>query len=268
VGLTNIVKMKTEEKEAKSKYDIIAEHYHNWRTKLNPKGWIYNEHLEMPATLKLLGNVKGKKILDFGCGTGIYTKILKKKGAKVKGFDISPEMLRIAKDYVKGVELKQGTGNKIPFNKKFDIVVASLVFDYFDDWNRPLKEINRVLKKEGYFVFSTGNPVTESSEKFIVNGKRMKHRGIGASVVWNYFKERKIWGTWKNILHKKKVRNVKMPTYHKTYETMIKSIVKNGFEIVDYADCFPLKKSKKLFPEEYKFLSNVPYFCVWKVRKK
>ena len=59
-----------------------------------------------------------------------------------------------------------------------------------------------------------------------------------------------------------------MPSYHKTYETIINIILNNGFEIVGYKDCFPLKKSKKLFPKEYNFLSQVPYFCVWKVKKK
>jgi 2-polyprenyl-3-methyl-5-hydroxy-6-metoxy-1,4-benzoquinol methylase len=77
--------MKTDEKEASKKYNIIANHYHTWRTKENPNGWFYNELLEMPTTLGLLGNVKNKKILDFGCGTGIYAKILTRKGAKLKG---------------------------------------------------------------------------------------------------------------------------------------------------------------------------------------
>ena len=85
-----------EEKRAKESYDFMAEYYHDVRTRRNPKGWFYNELLEMPATLELLGNIKGKKILDFGCGTGIYAKILTKKNAKVKGFDISPKMLEIA----------------------------------------------------------------------------------------------------------------------------------------------------------------------------
>lgn len=260
--------MKPEEKEAKSKYDIIAEHYHNWRTKLNPSGWMYNEHLEMPATLKLIGNVKDKKILDFGCGTGIYTKILKNKGAQIKGFDISSRMLKIANDYVKDVEFKQGTGNKIPFDEKFDVVIASLVLDYFEDWDKPLKEINRVLKNNGYFIFSIGNPISEVSEKYKIKGKRVKYKGISARVLGDYFKERKIYGTWKNILHKKEVMSIRMPTYHKTYETIIKTIINNGFEIVDYIDCFPTKQSKKLFPDEYRFLSKIPYFCVWKIKKK
>jgi 2-polyprenyl-3-methyl-5-hydroxy-6-metoxy-1,4-benzoquinol methylase len=81
--------MKPDEKEAANKYNTVAEHYHNWRTKLNPKGWFYNEMLEMPSTFELLENVKDKKILDFGCGTGIYAKLLTKRGALVRGFDIS-----------------------------------------------------------------------------------------------------------------------------------------------------------------------------------
>ena len=76
--------MKEDEKEVLKNYALSAEKYHNMRTKENPYGWFFNELLEMPSTLKLLGNVKNKKILDFGCGTGIYAKLLTKKGAKAK----------------------------------------------------------------------------------------------------------------------------------------------------------------------------------------
>ena len=85
--------MKTDENIAKKNYDISAKAYHNLRTIENPQGWFYNELLEMPSTLELLGNVKGKKILDFGCGSGIYAKLLTKKGAKIKGFYISNEII-------------------------------------------------------------------------------------------------------------------------------------------------------------------------------
>ena len=54
-------KMKSDEKEANEKYNLIAEGYHFLRTKKYPSGWFYNELLEMPAVFELLGNVKGKK---------------------------------------------------------------------------------------------------------------------------------------------------------------------------------------------------------------
>jgi len=106
--------MTKEEKEAEAVYNKIAEHYHSHRTKKHPKGWFFNEMLEMPAMFELLGNVKGKKVLDFGCGSGIYAKILTKKGAIVKGFDISEEMLKIAKKDNPTLDLRQGSGYKIP----------------------------------------------------------------------------------------------------------------------------------------------------------
>lgn len=249
--------MKLEEKEARKKYDLSAKAYHNWRTKANPHGWFYNELLEMPSTLELLGNVNGKKLLDFGCGTGIYAKLLTKKGAKISGFDISPEMLEIAKNENPKLNLKLGSGYKIPFKEKFDIVLASLVVHYLQDWNKMLKEVKRVLKKGGEFVFSTGNPVAEARKKI--------HHGKKKFVVLDgYFNEGKIFGPWRD----NEGNEMKMSSYHKTYETIIKTLIKNGFEIIDYKDCYPLKKAKKLFPEDYSEYTRKPFFCVWKVKKK
>lgn len=252
--------MKPEEKEAKKMYDDSAEFYHDYRTKLNPKGWFYNEMLEMPATLSLLGNVKSKKILDYGCGSGIYARLLTQKGAIVKGFDISKEMLKIARRDNPKLDLRQGSGYKIPFNEKFDIIVAALVVHYMKDWNKMFKEMARVLNKNGTIVFSTGNPVYEVNENVIVKGKKYKALGIKS-----YFNEEISYNFWTNPYNKKRI---KVPFYHKTYETIIKTIIRNGFEIVDYKDCFPLMKAKKLFPDDYSKYSKMPMFMVFKVRKK
>lgn len=251
--------MNKEEKEAKSKYDFMAEEYHYFRTKKYPQGWFYNELLEMSATLELIGNVKGKKILDFGCGTGIYAKILTKKGAKVKGFDISPEMVKIAKKENPNLDLRKGTGYNIPFKEKFDIIIAALVLDYFNDFDKVLKQVKKVLKKNGFFIFSMKNPISECFKKIKLTSKNRFVRDVG-----DYFTEKKIYNTWKNI----KGRDVKIHSYHRTYETIIRTIIKNNFEIADYKDCFPLKKAQKLFPKDYASFSKIPYFCVWKVRKK
>lgn len=249
--------MKTEEKEARENYDKSARAYHNWRTIENPDGWFYNELLEMPATLELLGNVKGKKILDFGCGTGIYAKLLTKKGARVKGFDISPEMIKIAKEENPNLDLKVGSGYDVPFKEKFDIVLASLVVHYFKDWDKMLREVKRVLKKGGIFVFSTNNPVYDSRERINVDGKEV-------GVFGDYYYEGQAYVSWKDNEGKK----MNMTFYRKTYQSIIEVILKNGFEIVGYKDCFPLKKAEKLFPEDYKEYSKKPFFTSWKVRLK
>jgi ubiquinone/menaquinone biosynthesis C-methylase UbiE len=247
--------MKQEEKSTKEGYNALANNYHNLRN--NGIGKFFNNMLEMPATLGFLGNVKGKKILDWGCGTGIYAKILTKKGAIVKGFDISEELIKIAKTQNPNLDLKIGSGYKIPFNEKFDIVFASLAINYVKDWNKVFFEIKRVLNKNGIFIFSFGNPITEISKKKDLQGKRIR-------IIGDYFTERKIEGLYEKIDEKE----IQLWNYHRTYESIIKTILKNDFEIIDYKDCYPLKKAKKLFPFYYDQYSKIPNFCVWKVRKK
>ena len=48
----------------------------------------YNEIVEIPAMLRLIGDVQGKAVLDAGCGYGFYTILLAKNGATVAGIDI------------------------------------------------------------------------------------------------------------------------------------------------------------------------------------
>jgi len=247
------------EKEAKKAYNAMAEKYHKIRTKKGEIGKFYNEMLEMPATLELLGDVKGKKILDWGCGSGIYAKLLTKKDAKVKGFDISEEMIKIAKKNNPKLDLRVGSGTKIPFKEKFDIVVASLAIHYLEDWNKVFREVRRVLKKGGYFIFSIGNPFTHTCKRKKVGNKKLRVLGIKS-----YFKDHKLSATWKLPKGKKAV----IITYVKTYEEIINIILKNKFEISGYKDTYPLKKAKRLFPKEYEINTKYPFFCVWKVKKK
>ena len=239
-------------KKTKNFYNKIAEDYHYLRTKKHPEGWFYNELLEMPTTLKLLGNIKDKKVLDLGCGVGLYTKILIKKRAKVKGFDISEKEIEIARKENPNVEFIIGNAERMPYkNNEFDIVLAALVMEYFKDWDKVLKEVRRVLKKDGIFIFSIGNPV--------VNCVRAKSASR-AMIKRNYFKEGLEKSKW--------WEGVYMHWYHKKFGTIVRLLVNNGFELEDYEDSYPLKKAKKLFPEDYSTASTLPYFCTWKWRKK
>ena len=128
---------------------------------------------------------------------------------------------------------------------------------YFKDWDKMFKEVSRVLKKGGIFVFSTNNPVHDSRKVIKVKEKNVSAFG-------DYFFEGKTSMSWKNNNGKK----MKMTFYRKTYQSIIEVILKNGFEIVGYKDCFPLKKAKKLFPDDYRVYSKKPFFTSWKVRKR
>ncbi|HLC55895.1 MAG TPA: methyltransferase domain-containing protein [Candidatus Nanoarchaeia archaeon] len=237
-------------------YNKIAEWYHDLRTK--DSGWFYNEMLEMPTTLKLLGNVKDKKILDLGCGTGIYAKVLTNKGAIIRCIDISEEMIKIAKKGNPKIEFKIGNMDNLPYkDKEFDVVLAALSLEYSKDWDPIFKEVKRVLKDNGLFVFSGSNPVIDVAKKVVYRGRKFR-------IVKDYFKEgfRETKWTTEHGAY------IKIRFYHKTYGTIVKTILRNGFEIIDYEDAFPIDIARKKFPKDYKLWSNMPFFCTWKIMKR
>lgn len=235
-------------------YKDVGKDYYESRKYKFGNSYFYNENLEMPTTFKLLGNVKGKKILDLGCGPGLYNRRLSKMGADVKGIDLSKGLIKIAKEENPNLDFVVGDAEKLPYkNSQFDIVLSTLVLGHLEKWDRALGEINRVLKKGGIFIFSNYNPVVERTKKtkwFFRSFREIK----------DYFKEGWRFTTWK--------KDAKKIHHHKTYGTIIKLLVKNGFEIIDYEDCKPPKSSKRLYPKQYKKTINAPHFCVWKMKKK
>ncbi|MGV8172337.1 MAG: class I SAM-dependent methyltransferase [Candidatus Woesearchaeota archaeon] len=106
--------------------------------------------------LKRLGNIRGKKILELGCGGGEASVYFAKKGAIVTATDISGGMLVVVKKLAKKHRVKVHTtqcrSDKIPFpDESFDIVYAANLLHHVKH-EPTLKESHRVLKKGGVFI--------------------------------------------------------------------------------------------------------------------
>jgi ubiquinone/menaquinone biosynthesis C-methylase UbiE len=245
--------MKVQNKKA---YNELAGKYLQLR-KEETSVKFYKELLETPYLFKMVGDVKGKKILDLGCGPGFHANLLFKKGAKVTGIDNSEESINHAKKESPESKFFIGDIEKLPFpSASFDIVFSAMVIGHMTKWDKIFYEVKRVLKKGGIFVFSNYNPFKE-----VIIKKEWKGREF--NVIENYFDEREIYGQWKDG-----EKSFTVSHHHKTYGTIIKIILKNGFEILDYEDCKPPKSAKKIYPKKYEETINVPNFSVWKVRKR
>jgi SAM-dependent methyltransferase len=73
-------------------YEELAEAY---AAKIDTKP--HNAYYERPATLSLLPEVRGLRVLDAGCGPGVYAEWMTNRGARVVAVDASPKMLALAR---------------------------------------------------------------------------------------------------------------------------------------------------------------------------
>jgi len=97
--------------------------------------------------------------LEIGCGVGVLSSYLAEKYKwNVAGIDLDPEQIeRAKKDYGKNDLLKflGADATKLPFgDNKYDLVLSIDALHHIPDWDKALNEIDRVLKLNGFYVFS------------------------------------------------------------------------------------------------------------------
>lgn len=94
---------------------------------------------------------EGAKLLDAGCGNGYSALVAAEAGYDVKGFDVSPTMVEIARR--SGVDARVGDLRKIPFKaNEFDGVFSVSALQWLkkkEDLAKAAKEFHRVLRKGG-----------------------------------------------------------------------------------------------------------------------
>jgi len=212
----------------------------------------YNSHnalYERPATLSLLPDVKGKKVLDAGCGPGEYTSWLLDRGAVVTAVDYSDEMLRIAKEKAGGKAkiVKANLNETLDFlnNEEFDIIVSSMVVHYIKDLLSLFSEFNRILKTGGVLVFSTGHPLTD----YILHPDG------------NYFETELIVDRWRGY-------SVDMPSYRRSLSELFNVLKQTDFRIDELLEPQPLEECKEKFPDAYEELTKKPWFIFFRVIKE
>lgn len=162
--------------------EVFFEHFRTLREdEIN-----FNDVIETPIITSMLPDLKGKKILDIGCGMGQHARQYAQMGAaSVLGTDISEKMLAYA--------AKHNAADNISYRRlafedldrlseTFDVVTSSLAFDYAEDFGALMKQIARLLNEAGVLVFSMSHPIataydgvydrytrTESKERLYAN---------------------------------------------------------------------------------------------------
>ncbi len=146
----------TDDQPADTDYDEFADDY----ASENDDGF-FNAWYARPEVLRLAGDLAGLRVLDAGCGSGPLAVSAREQGATVSGFDSSPAMVEIARRRTgEDVNLQVARlGEPLPFaDDAFDVVIASLVLHYLQDWTDALAELRRVLVPGGRVVVVVNHP--------------------------------------------------------------------------------------------------------------
>ena len=193
---------------------------------------------------------KGNKVLDVGCGTGLFAYNAAKRGAFVLGIDFSTEAIDIANSQYTHKNLKFQSMDVNEIKEKFDVIVSNGTLEHMDDPLKSLKLFKKHLTKNGCIITTSPNwsnprgymlmpllllfnaPITLADLHYFtpVDFKNFSKQ-LGMSLSWKTFD--KSWGHGDILVQdfKKRLPNVlrdsNLPNKKKNIDLLIKWIQNN-----------------------------------------
>lgn len=145
--------------------------------------WYLNHEPWIRPAFSLLGDLRGRHILDYGCGHGMASVVMARRGAKVKGIDLSAvyiaEANRRALANDVAIHFSAANAEALPFaDAQFDLVWGNAILHHLD-LPTACAELKRVLKPGGKAVFCEpwgGNLLIEFARRYLPYAG--KHRTV------------------------------------------------------------------------------------------
>lgn len=133
---------------------------------MEPEGDFAKRHLINPVLLRMLGDVRGLRVLDAGCGQGYLSRMLAARGARVTGVEPTDAMFTYnqGKEQARkqGIHYIQADLSQLPdLGSTYDAVVCSMVLQAIPDWKPAMHACVQALRPGGLFLFSVNHPAFE-----------------------------------------------------------------------------------------------------------
>ena len=210
---------------------------------------------EIPeATLEVLGEVRGKDVLEFGCGGGQWSIALARRGARPVGLDLSIRQLghaaRLMSDAGERFPLVNANAERVPLaDGSFDVVFCDHGAMTFTDPYVTVPEVARVLRPGGLFAFNMASPLI-----WLCWGEG--EEAPGPELVRDYFGLRR--ATWPTSVE-----------FQLPYGEWIRLFRDNGFEVLDLVELRPPPRARTTYPDFAPpgWARRWPGENIWKLRK-
>jgi SAM-dependent methyltransferase len=196
---------------------------------------------EWPALRAMLPDMRGKTVVDFGCGFGWFCRWARENGAAhVLGIDVSEKMLARAKaeTHDPAITYVRTDMERLELPAaSFDLAYSSLAFHYIEDFRGLASTIHRALNDDGRLVFSIEHPIytAPSEPKFVANSSGL--------VTWpldGYLDQGPRTTDW---LAKDVIKQ------HRTVATYVNTLVDAGFTIMHLDEWGPTPEHIEAHPD-------------------
>lgn len=208
---------------------------------LEEKGSTYQKNVILPNTLRLMDIKKRETVLDLACGTGFFAREFFKKGAKIIGADISPELIEIArKNSPKEIEYLVSPADKLRQIKdgSVDKIAIILAIQNIENISGVFGECARVLKNGGKLFLIMNHPafrIPKKSDWEFDEKSKIQYRRID-----EYLSESKT----KIEMNPGKEDGENTISFHRPLQVYFKTLKKNGFCVSGLEEWISDKKSQ------------------------
>jgi ubiquinone/menaquinone biosynthesis C-methylase UbiE len=224
---------------------------------------VYKDLVIAPATLGLVpsASLPGQKALDLCCGEGYYSRRLKALGYDVYGVDISERMIELARRKARDITYVCSDASNLGVfaDGSIDLTVCGMALMDAPNWEEIVREVYRVLKHDGQFIFSILHPCFS----FVKGGWHHDENGEKLCFkMGNYFVEGEAIWEW-NMPELKYPFRTK--TFHRTLSTYYNALVSTGFVVEGLVE--PHVDSD-VGDQRIVDSGRVPYFIIFECRKR
>jgi SAM-dependent methyltransferase len=202
---------------------------------------LYRELYTLPAFLSFMPPIAGKRVIDLGCGEGSNTRRFARLGGSMTGLDLSPEMIRRARQEENkeplGIAYEIGSFAELsPFaEEEFDCALSTMALMDGPDLPAALRATSRVLKPGGTLCFSILHPCFITPAVQWLTDEAGAHLGLR---VGRYFERAPFVEYWRFRRRLERGESqacgepFEVPRFPRTLSDYINAVVDAGFRIM------------------------------------
>ena len=230
-------------------------------------GWdIFRVYWNNPAFLEFAGDLRGKTVLDAGCGEGHNTRLFARGGARMTAVDLSAEMIAFARaEEVReplGIRYERASYTDLSTfaAESFDAAISTMALMDGPDFPDAMSEIARVLRPGGMLAYSILHPC------FSTKGFGWIRDDAGRAVkftVADYFNDESWIEHWKfgHAPNAAQVEEFGVPRFDRTLADYINPTVGAGLRLEEIREPRAPESACARYPEAFqKFRDHVPLF--------